>query len=202
MTKECISCHVVKDIKLFHRRSNQSDGKSRYCKECAKKQRQRYARTKLGLITDLFNRHNSSYKRRGVPNATYTKEELMEFMMTSELFHKLHSEWIISGYEKKLTPSIDRIYDNKGYDLDNIQIMTWGENESKGHEYRANGMNDKNYRKVDKYTKDGVYLETYSSIKEAQDKLGLSHISAVCRGKRKSTGGYIWKYNNDESQEV
>lgn len=38
----------------------------------------------------------------------------------------------------------------------------------------------------------------YNSMKEAERDLGCdhSHISAVCRGKRKTCGGYHWKYIN------
>ena len=36
----------------------------------------------------------------------------------------------------------------------------------------------------------------YSSAKEAQDKTGISraHIGSVCKGYRKSAGGYLWQY--------
>ena len=36
----------------------------------------------------------------------------------------------------------------------------------------------------------------YSSAKEAQDKTGISraHIASVCKGYRKSAGGYLWQY--------
>lgn len=34
----------------------------------------------------------------------------------------------------------------------------------------------------------------YDTITEAQKITGISHISCVCRGQRKTAGGYIWKY--------
>lgn len=43
--------------------------------------------------------------------------------------------------------------------------------------------------------KTGEIIKVYSSIKEAERSLNISkHISAVCNGKRKSAGGYGWKY--------
>lgn len=38
--------------------------------------------------------------------------------------------------------------------------------------------------------------ETFNSIKEASEfyNLKATHISRVCRGKRKTTGGFEWKY--------
>ena len=42
----------------------------------------------------------------------------------------------------------------------------------------------------------GEILEVFSSIKEAENKYPQTnkHIAAVCKGKRKSCGGYGWKY--------
>ena len=46
---------------------------------------------------------------------------------------------------------------------------------------------------------EGNVLKEFSSIKEAESATGISnkHISSVCRGKRMTTGGYIWKYKNE-----
>lgn len=41
------------------------------------------------------------------------------------------------------------------------------------------------------------FIREWFSIKEAVNTLKISnHISAVCKGKRKTCGGYIWKYKN------
>lgn len=40
----------------------------------------------------------------------------------------------------------------------------------------------------------GVYIGEFSSIQQAQRVLGISHIWDVLSGKRKSSGGYLWKY--------
>ncbi len=37
-------------------------------------------------------------------------------------------------------------------------------------------------------------LRTFNSIHEAQEAYHVSHISEVCHGKRKTDGGFIWKY--------
>ena len=49
------------------------------------------------------------------------------------------------------------------------------------------------------YTLDGEYVQTFNSIVEAGNTLGLSnaqrkHITDCCKGSRKSAGNYIWKY--------
>lgn len=52
------------------------------------------------------------------------------------------------------------------------------------------------HKSVCRVDKKGNVLEKYSSMKEAGEKLNIttSHIGNVCRGLRKSTKGYIFKY--------
>jgi group I intron endonuclease len=37
-------------------------------------------------------------------------------------------------------------------------------------------------------------IKIWDSIKEAQETLRIGHISTVCKGKRKTSGGFKWKY--------
>ena len=49
---------------------------------------------------------------------------------------------------------------------------------------------------IKQFTKDGVFIKEYPSMKEAARKLNISqgHISSCCKGKSKSAYGYIWRY--------
>lgn len=52
---------------------------------------------------------------------------------------------------------------------------------------------------VAQYTKDGELIKVCSSISEAGCQLCLSNISAVAKGKRKTCGGFVWRYvENDD----
>ena len=46
------------------------------------------------------------------------------------------------------------------------------------------------------YTKDMKLIRRFDSAKDAKMEIGVdaSHIGEVCRGKRKTAGGYVWKY--------
>ena len=46
------------------------------------------------------------------------------------------------------------------------------------------------------YTKEGDFVQEWNCIRDAEKKYSIAHgkISAVCKGKRKSAGGYIWRY--------
>ena len=51
-------------------------------------------------------------------------------------------------------------------------------------------------KKVNQLTLDGVLINTYSSIREAERITGINHhnITSALRGKSKTSGGYIWEY--------
>ena len=44
------------------------------------------------------------------------------------------------------------------------------------------------------YTKKGEFVKEYSYIRLAKKETGANNISAVCKGKLKTSGGYFWKY--------
>ena len=46
---------------------------------------------------------------------------------------------------------------------------------------------------VGQYTTGGILVATYDKIKDAREKYG-SHIFLVLAGKRKTAGGFVWKY--------
>ena len=51
-------------------------------------------------------------------------------------------------------------------------------------------------KRIAQYSKDGIYIKEYASIKEAEEETGIfkSNISRACYGKLKSAGGFIWKF--------
>lgn len=53
---------------------------------------------------------------------------------------------------------------------------------------------EKKNKKVSQFDLAGNYITTYISLKEATEATKISHIGDVCNGKRKSAGGYLWKW--------
>jgi hypothetical protein len=66
------------------------------------------------------------------------KESFYKWSLENIEFNMLFDKWIESNYQRKLTPSIDRIDVSKGYVIENIQWITFSENCKKGGEYRLN----------------------------------------------------------------
>lgn len=56
--------------------------------------------------------------------------------------------------------------------------------------------NDFRNTPVIQFDKTGNYIKEFKSIKEAQIETKTFQISKVCSGKRKTSGGFIWKYKN------
>lgn len=54
-------------------------------------------------------------------------------------------------------------------------------------------------RSVSQYTKEGVFVKTYPSIKDASLETGVHHtnIAACCRNEMKSAGDCFWRYAED-----
>ena len=51
-------------------------------------------------------------------------------------------------------------------------------------------------KKILQFTKSGEFISEWQSAREAHRELGISqgNICACCNGKRKSAGGFIWRY--------
>ena len=121
-------------------------------------------------------------------------------VMKNKLLHRLIAEAFLPNPENK--PTVNHIDGNKLNDnLDNLEWAT--SKEQQKHARTILGFNsviskqcrqrqiELHQRKVKR--SDGVI---FNSIKEASmgDENVRRHITEVCKGKRKSTGGYSWEY--------
>lgn len=50
------------------------------------------------------------------------------------------------------------------------------------------------YKPILQYDKQGNFIAEYANSYQAQLQTGILHIHEVCKGMRKSSGGYIWRY--------
>lgn len=71
-----------------------------------------------------------------------------------------------------------------------------------GYDHSKIAEKDKpNKTAVDQYTVEGELVKTHESITKAAEVMGItrSAISRCCRGKSKTSGGFIWKYKDLET---
>lgn len=57
-----------------------------------------------------------------------------------------------------------------------------------------------NRKYILQYSLDGKFINEFSSIHDAKSVIGdnYKHITECCKGKRKTAGGYIWRYKKED----
>ena len=159
-----------------------------------------YYKSKKGVITVFYSTQRKSSKERGHPMPNYSNKDLQDWLYNDWLFNLLYDNWVNCDYIKDIKPSLDRLDDTKPYSFDNIQLMTWGDNLSKSSKDKSSGKLKASMplRPVAQFTKQGEYMAEYFSMSEAARQSGVkvnniwNNLNGVC----KSSGGFVWKYND------
>lgn len=159
-----------------------------------------WRRTKAGLIANIYGNQRLSSRQRNHPMPDYDLEELRAWAYKHQNFENIYQAWVSSGFEKTKIPSCDRIDDYKPYTLDNLQIVTWAENNDRYREDKKAGINRKGYKAILQMTNEGKIITEHYSAMQASRVTGIdnSHISKCCRGKLRSAGGFVWVFSGDQ----
>lgn len=62
----------------------------------------------------------------------------------------------------------------------------------------VSGSNHPRARKIAQYNLNEELIKIWNCISQAEKELGISHISNCCNGKRKTAGGFKWKYVKED----
>lgn len=136
------------------------------------------------------NKNNVLYKSlRTYYGVKLSKNNIKEF----KSIHRLVAETFIQNPENKT--EVNHKDGNKlNNKVDNLEWCNHSENQL--HAYKNNLQKPTKISPVSKFDLQGNLIKSYFSIKEAkEDNKNCSKIGECCRGKRKSAGGYFWKYN-------
>lgn len=143
-------------LSVFHKNDQMANGHLNQCPDCKwrydnvgyeyqrpddywKKYHKKYRRENIEGIwrlryEDMKKRVNGAKQNhKGAEGKRLcSKEVFLEWCENNrDEFESIWQQWKESGYERKLSPSIDRIDNDKGYFPDNMQWITVSENASK-----------------------------------------------------------------------
>lgn len=143
--KECFICHKIKPLDDYYTHPMMADGHLNKCKECCKEYARNHDTTEYDRNRHRYNpkrflqhkyimiRHRCTHERLG-HNSYYgreylSKDEWQEWCEeTYPTFLSLYKAWQDSGFQYKLSPSVDRIDNSKGYIKGNLQWLTQSAN--------------------------------------------------------------------------
>ena len=207
--KKCIVCKKIKQLDDFYTHPQMRDGHLNKCKECCieygrgrdthAKDLRRYRENPHRYLKHKYYgikaRCNGRTSHRSYDGRAYLSLKEWEAFCeeTYPQFIGMYKSWQESGYNRMLSPSIDRIDNNLGYVLGNIQWLTMVENRDKY-------IKDK--EKPIEVIKDGHVIGVYKTQAEVADTIGSHQANigrALRQGDRKNgmprlVNGYSLKY--------
>lgn len=175
-----------------------------------------YGRRNLGLGTLVnwtdggegvsgFKRSKDSNKKQSESmkkiSDRYKTEEFKKTMsnVTSKekngMYGKSHTEEALEKIKNSWTKEKRDLYKKMNLGDKNPMFGKKNEYRSETNKLQVGGNNPR-ARQVSQYDLNGNLIQEFSCIKEAQEKTGVSKIGAKCKGHRKQTGEYIFKYKN------
>ena len=163
----------------------------------------RYIVNKKGERKHFTEKYLAQVSRRDYLGVTLSKNNKSKMFST----HILVAETFIPNPENK--PEINHIDGNKQNNkVDNLEWCTRSENELHAYKNGLANPSDRqkqaakkyakeNYsKKVVQYSLNGEFIKEWNSMHDVWRELGIrpSYICRCCKGLRRQTCGYIWKY--------
>lgn len=183
MKKTCEGCKEVKYIKA---KGN--------CQNCWHKYKRKYnlnffLRTRYTELVQRCKNPNNTTSKYYFGKTYCSKEDFLKLFINNESVKILYKNWQDNNFLYTLCPSIDRIDNNNGYEINNIHFITHGENCRKDNETKIS---------VHVFDRNGNYLSSRDCLNGAVKfyKVQQSNAWKVLHGIRKHTCGYVFKIKN------
>jgi hypothetical protein len=195
--KICRICKTMKDYSEFGKQIGTKDGYRGECKRC----NHECHRNRINTHPDAFlrNKYGALVSRcqveeRYIGKLHITREEFLQWGIPAlQDFVDNNRIDVSDGYLNK-DISIDKIIDDLGYTLGNLQFLLGVDNTKKMNQTRGT------LKKVCQYSKEGKFINRYDSIDDASRALcgdisKSPNINRALKSRCLSAYGYIWKYS-------
>lgn len=171
-----------------------------------------YGTDRSGEKNPFYNRNHSDSTKQKIANKSKKRFENKE---NHPMYGKTHTEeskkkmskshkGAIVSEETKQKMSKSR----KGHSVSEetrLKISQSNKNKKRTDEFkdklkkRQNGKTHSRAKKVDQYDLKNNLIKTWDYIKEVEETLGIkaTSITACCKEKQKTAGGFIWKYHEE-----
>lgn len=158
----------------------------------------KYQVSNRGKIRSLV--HGNRIRKTVINNRDkYEYVSLFSNKVHTHKVHRLVAEAFIPNPEHK--PQVNHINGNKQNNhVENLEWVTAKEN---NRHAIVTGLRKKNNSKiVNQYDLNGNFIKNWHSIRtiEKELKIANSSITACCKGKLKTAGGFTWRYYNEETK--
>ena len=201
----CKSC--VKETSAIFRQNLSGESKIKYM-ETRKRIRQRYKTDFNKWLKQIYRAMRKRNIDKFNSELPFTEPEFEKWLEDNygEKAKTMFKTYVDSDCDKYLKPSIDRIDDYKGYSFDNMQLLTWAENNEKGRQGRKNKESCSRIARevyaieVTQYDLSGQVVNVFQSVRDVERITGYSStsIGRACRRTEKNircvSHGFIWKY--------
>lgn len=120
------------------------------------------------------------------------------------LVHRLVAITFLGNKENLVVNHKDGNKENNN--VNNLEWVTSSENTI--HAYNNSlkkkyyGKNNWNSKPVYQFDENNRLVDIHESVSRATKDTGIKHISCCCLGKRKTAGGYIWRYANENNKQA
>lgn len=197
--KTCPKCSLKLPVEAFPKSKARPDGLGYMCRKCAVLATQSRQKTQEGLVKKIYHNQRMTTGKMGRPAPNYSEKELYDWAVSKGL-EQMWQTWRNSGYDRWLSPSVDRLDNNLSYSLNNIQLVTWRENlNNQKAQNRAGTHLHPGSKGVDQLTLEGDFIRSYPSAAIASRAMvghnrNISNITLVCHGKWPTAYGHKWRF--------
>ena len=160
---------------------------------------------KKGVLMTLQTTHKGYYgvvlQKEGVKR-THQVHRLVATAFIPNLEGKTQVNHIDCNKKNNHVSNLEWVTQNENmqHAVDNGRFLNFSEKQRCSVIKNLESAVAKRKRSVEQYSLDGKLIRTFGSITDAEKATGAScpKITDCCRGKRKTTHGFIWKYAKEE----